>query len=74
MAGSGYGGRAGISPATATVPAAARRRAGPAGALRDVVSPATWLAVVHLLCGLIIGTVSCIVVLICIGTGLGTAP
>jgi signal transduction histidine kinase len=74
VAGSGYGGRAGISPATVTVPAAARRRPGPAGALLDIVSPATWLAVVHLLGGLIIGLVSCILVLVCIGTGLGTAP
>jgi signal transduction histidine kinase len=73
VTGSGYGGGAGLSPAAVT--AAARRGPGPAGGvLRDIVSPATWLAVVHLLYGLIIGLVSCTVVLVGAGTGLGTAP
>ena len=54
--------------------AAPRRRTGLAAALLDIVSPATWLAVVHLLCGLVVGLVSCTVVITGVATGLGTAP
>ena len=42
-----------------------------AGVLRDVVSARTWLAVIHLLAGLVIGTVSFAVVLTGLTAGIG---
>jgi hypothetical protein len=50
------------------------RRRGLPGALRDVVSPSTWLAVIHLLWGLFVGLAGCVVAVTGIAVGLGTVP
>ncbi len=54
--------------------AAPRRLAGLAGVLRAVVSPTTWLAVIHLQAGLIIGVVTFTVAVTGIAVGFGTLP
>ncbi len=74
MAAAGAG--SGFPPGAGTEPLAAGR-ASP-GALRSVlgalVSPRTWLAVIHLLAGLVIGIVTFLVVVIGIGLGIGLMP
>jgi len=54
--------------------AARSRRAGPAAALRALVSARTWLAVIHLMAGLVIGLAMFIVVLTCVVTGIALLP
>ena len=67
----------GVSPGTGAE-AAADGRASPGGdlpsALVAVVSPQTWLAVIHLLAGLVIGLVSFTVVVVGISVGIGLLP
>ena len=74
MAAAGAG--SGFPPGAGTEPLAAGR-ASPGG-LRSVlgalVSPRTWLAVIHLLAGLVIGIVAFTVVVIGIGLGIGLMP
>ena len=66
----------GFPPGAGTEPLAAGR-ASPDG-LRSVlgalVSPRTWLAVIHLLAGLVIGIVAFTVVVVGIGLGIGLMP
>ena len=74
MAAAGAG--SGAPPGTG-VEAAAAGRASPGGlpsALAALVSPRTWLAVIHLLVGLVIGLVSCTVVVIGVSVGIGLLP
>ena len=83
-AGTGSGARPGVgNPPGAGVPPAAgaeslvRGRSSPGGPLSvlgALVSPRTWLAVIHLLAGLVIGFVSFTVVVIGIGLGIGLMP
>jgi len=83
-AGTGSGARPGVgAPPGAGVPLAAGAeslasgRSSPAGPLSvfgALVSPRTWLAVIHLLAGLVIGLVSFTVVVIGIGLGIGLMP
>ncbi len=74
MAAAGAG--SGFPPGAGTEPLAAGR-ASPGG-LRSVlgalVSPRTWLAVIHLLAGLVIGIVAFTVVVVGIGLGIGLMP
>src|SRR6516164_9266027 len=74
MAAAGAG--SGAPPGAGTEPLAAGQ-ASP-GALRSVlgalVSPRTWLAVIHLLAGLVIGLVSFTVVVVGISVGIGLLP
>jgi signal transduction histidine kinase len=74
MAAAGAG--SGAPPGTG-VEAAATGRASPGGlpsALAALVSPRTWLAVIHLLVGLVIGLVSCTVVVVGVSVGIGLLP
>src|SRR5689334_408935 len=47
---------------------------GPLSVLGALVSPRTWLAVIHLLAGLVIGLVLFTVVVVGIGVGIGLMP
>ena len=74
MAAAGAG--SGFPPGAGTEPLAAGR-ASPGGLLSvlgALVSPRTWLAVIHLLAGLVIGIVAFTVVVIGIGLGIGLMP
>jgi len=66
----------GPSPGAGTEPVAAARPSP--GALRPVlgalVSPRTWLAIIHLLVGLVIGLVAFLVVVVGISVGIGLMP
>src|SRR5262249_55345041 len=67
---------AGVSP-TAGVETLAAGRRSPGGLLSvlgALVSPRTWLAVIHLLAGLVIGLISFTVVVLGIGLGIGLMP
>jgi signal transduction histidine kinase len=54
--------------------AVSRRRAGPAAAVRAIVSASTWLAVIHLFAGFVVGTVTFTLVLTGITVGIATLP
>ena len=56
------------------VTAAPVRRSGLAAALGAVVSPTTWLAVIHLLWGLVIGLMGFVIAVVGIAVGIGTLP
>jgi len=75
MAAAGAG--SGVPPGTGAE-ATADGRASPGGdlpsALVAVVSPQTWLAVIHVLAGLVIGLVSFTVVVVGISVGIGLVP
>ena len=74
MAAAGAG--SGFPPGAGTEPLAAGR-ASPGGLLSvlgALVSPRTWLAVIHLLAGLVIGIVAFTVVVVGIGLGIGLMP
>src|SRR5215468_7017542 len=63
-------------PGAATEPVAAGRPSpgGPWSVLGALVSPRTWLAVIHLLAGLVIGLVAFLVVVVGISVGIGLLP
>jgi signal transduction histidine kinase len=74
MAAAGAG--SGAPPGAGTEPLAAGR-ASPGGlrpVLGALVSPRTWLAVIHLLAGLVIGLVAFLVVVLGISLGIGLLP
>ncbi|HEY1346454.1 MAG TPA: sensor domain-containing protein [Streptosporangiaceae bacterium] len=64
------------SPGAGTEPVAAGRPSpgGPRSVLGALVSPRTWLAVIHLLAGLVIGLVAFLVVVVGISVGIGLLP
>jgi len=64
------------SPGAGTEPVAAGRPSpgGLRSALGALVSPRTWLAVIHLLAGLVIGLVAFLVVVVGISLGIGLMP
>ena len=66
-AGSGTAGGRGVA-------AAPRRWAGPVAALGAVVSPATWLAVIHLMAGAVVGVVTFAVAVTGLSVGFATLP
>src|SRR5262245_10376627 len=67
---------AGVSPAAGVETLAGGRRSpgGLLSVLGALVSPRTWLAVIHLLAGLVIGLVSFTVVVLGIALGIGLLP
>ena len=67
---------AGVPPAAGTESLASGRSSpgGPLAVLGALVSPRTWLAVIHLLAGLVIGFVSFTAVVVGIGLGIGLMP
>ena len=66
-AGSGTAGSRGVA-------AAPRRWAGPVSAVGAVVSPATWLAVIHLMAGMFIGVVTFTVAVTGLSVGFASLP
>ena len=75
MAAAGAG--SGVPPGTGAEVTAAGRDSSPGGlpsALGALVSPRTWLAVIHLLAGLVIGLVAFLVVVLGITLGIGLLP
>src|SRR5262245_43767820 len=74
--GAGVSPAAGVSPVAGAEALAGGRRSpgGLASVLGALVSPRTWLAVIHLLAGLVIGIVSFTVVVLGIGLGIGLMP
>src|SRR5215831_7130382 len=83
-AGTGSGARPGVGalPGAGAPPAAGaetlaggqRSPGGLASVLGALVSPRTWLAIIHLLAGLVVGIVSFTVVVLGIGLGIGLMP
>src|SRR5262249_16379616 len=67
---------AGVPPAAGVETLAAGRRSpgGLLSVLGALVSPRTWLAVIHLLAGLVVGLISFTVVVLGIGLGVGLMP
>ena len=71
------GAGSGVPPGTGAEVTAAGRDSSPGGlpsALGALVSPRTWLAVIHLLAGLVIGLVAFLVVVLGITLGIGLLP
>ena len=71
------GAGSGVPPGTGAEVTAAGRDSSPGGlpsALGALVSPRTWLAVIHLLAGLVIGLVAFLVVVLGITLGIGLVP